>query len=75
MFASVSESYEEALAEYLKAIELDPENSDAYIFCSALMADEGVLHEALLYAEKAKDLGHIRAEKLIKEINRLITKK
>ena len=35
MLASVSESYEEALAEYLKAIELDPENSDAYIFCSA----------------------------------------
>ena len=30
------------------------------------MADEGVLHEAFLFTEKAKDLGHIRAEKLVK---------
>ncbi len=49
--------YDEALHDYILGIELDPQDSIAHLNAGVLHAHQGRLHDALLYLEKAAELG------------------
>jgi serine/threonine protein kinase len=52
------QQHQAALADFSRAIDLDPNFAGAYLNLGALLANQGQLREALAYFEKAAQLGH-----------------
>jgi tetratricopeptide (TPR) repeat protein len=52
------------MADYKRAIQLDPAFTQAYVNLSILLAQQGALHEALPYCERAEQLGEPRGAEI-----------
>lgn len=52
--------YDKALTDFDQTIRLEPTNIEAYLFAGALLADLGIVLQALIYYQKAEQLGDER---------------
>jgi tetratricopeptide (TPR) repeat protein len=63
---------DEALADFVLATQLDSRNLDAYRNAGVLLAERGLLKEALPYFERAGDLGDLQCQEMSKEIRKRV---
>lgn len=58
---------DEAVAEANRALIINPENADAYAVLGVAQCATGKKHEGMLNLQRAKSLGHVNADTLIKK--------
>jgi len=65
--------HDEALRDYGRAIELDPNDAQAYSDLGALLGNQGKLREALPYFEKAAQLGHPQGAQYAAQVRQMLS--